>query len=140
MSLFKTAVPVDIEAIKKLLPKEHSIDAVKFDPTTNAVELHWHARYVQTPHTFATEWPLALLQARKLPPTAKEVDRDAILKAKEAALKADQKLKAVPQPKPVVPPITPAAHTPKPKRVKPQKTTKDNKVVDNPVANSDKKL
>jgi hypothetical protein len=70
MSLFKTIIPVDLEAIKKLLPKESSIDSVKFDPATNSVELHWHARYVTTPHTFATEWPVEMLKHKEFPATA----------------------------------------------------------------------
>jgi hypothetical protein len=68
VSLFKTIIPVDLEAIKKLLPKESSVDSVKFDPATNAVELHWHARYVSVPPQRLSPRQKPICQRRLLSP------------------------------------------------------------------------
>lgn len=76
MSLFKTAIPLDLEAIRKLLPKDHSIEAVRFDGANNQVEVFWHCGSLNTPFTYATDFPVEDLKAKKLPAKTEFVERN----------------------------------------------------------------
>jgi len=62
MSKFKTAIPVDVEAVKKLLPAGSFIHGVEWNKDTSSVELTWEHDKVVTPFSFAADLPLAVLK------------------------------------------------------------------------------
>lgn len=67
MSAFLTKIPIDLEAIKKLLPANHYIEGITFNKDTNEVELTWSHHLFVTPFTFAQEYPISLLSEGKTP-------------------------------------------------------------------------
>jgi len=71
MSAFKTSLPVDLEAVKRLLPKDHHIEKIVLDPANSRIDVIWHTSAIETPYTFPVEFPVADLEAKKLPAQAK---------------------------------------------------------------------
>lgn len=67
MSRFLTTIDVDVQAVLEVLPpRAHPLD-VRFNPETCQVEIEWDDDDLVTPWSFAHEYPLELLRARKLP-------------------------------------------------------------------------
>lgn len=75
MSFFKTTIPIDIEAIKALLPKDHSVEKIEFDARACRLDLFWHSSVLVSPFTFAVEFPVDALKAHKLPDNVTHVPR-----------------------------------------------------------------
>lgn len=73
MSNFITRIPVNLEAVTKLLPKGSHVYAV--DLAGDSIELRWCNDDVETGYTFFLDWPLDLLKKRKLPKGATEKER-----------------------------------------------------------------
>jgi hypothetical protein len=67
MSSFKTVIPVNTEAVKKLLPPGSFVEKVDFDPQTGELSLHWHHQRLTTPYTFPLDFSLAQLENHELP-------------------------------------------------------------------------
>lgn len=86
MSDFTTVIPVDIEAVKKLLPADSDILGIEWIKASNSVELKWGNRNLVTPFSFALEFPLEQLKSGKVPFGVK--NRGEISVAPEPAKKA----------------------------------------------------
>lgn len=67
MSAFLTEIPVDIEAVKRLLPKESYIDGVAWNKDTQKVELTWSNRKLHTPYNIPTPFPVQDMHDHRLP-------------------------------------------------------------------------
>lgn len=65
MSNFVTRIAVDVEAVRKLLPKGSFVAAVEFNG--QEVEVRWAHDHLVSPYTFAVEYPLEELKQRRLP-------------------------------------------------------------------------
>lgn len=63
MSKFKTTIPVDVEAVRRLLPPGSYVDDVVFDDAGEQVELHWQHDAFKTPFDHAVEFSVDRLQA-----------------------------------------------------------------------------
>lgn len=75
MSKFKTTIPVDVAAVKKLLPAGAFFDGVSFDDETNSVEVRWQHDPFKTPFDHAIEFPIEHLQAGEVPSFVKAEKR-----------------------------------------------------------------
>ncbi len=65
---FFTPVPVDLAAIKKLLPPDAYVDPVpKWNKEANRVEVHWSSSEFHSPYSFPHEFTTDMLKARSLP-------------------------------------------------------------------------
>ncbi len=68
MSNFFTPIPVDLAAIKKLLPPDAYVDPVlRWNKDANRVEIHWSSSLLKSPYSFAHEFTTVMLKARSLP-------------------------------------------------------------------------
>lgn len=72
MSAFVTKLPVDLEAVKKLLPSGSDVESVSLNNETKEVELRWSNDSLTTGYTVHLDWPLALLQEGKRPDFVKD--------------------------------------------------------------------
>lgn len=68
MSRFKTAIPVDVEAVKRMLPPGTYFHGVTWDPATQTLALEWEHDKVTSPYTFAADFPLAALEGKEQQP------------------------------------------------------------------------
>lgn len=86
MSTFKTSIPVDLAAVKKLLPPMSHVESITLDVTQDppAVILQWSNQRCRTPYSVALDWPLSDLQAQKEPALVKVEDWPPKLVAKPA--------------------------------------------------------
>lgn len=71
MSKFVTRIPVDVDAVKRLLPKRSYVTCVGLHPDKDAVEVFWDDDDFETGYTFPVEFSTELLEARKLPDKVK---------------------------------------------------------------------
>lgn len=62
MSKFITSIPVDVEAIKAILPDRSYVHGATFNPQEGRVELVWEHDDYRTPYTFPVELPLSVLE------------------------------------------------------------------------------
>lgn len=67
MSHFSTKIPVDLDAVKKLLPLESHIEAVRWNHDKKELELRWYNERLQSPYTYHQEFPVEMLKAKDLP-------------------------------------------------------------------------
>lgn len=67
MSAFKTCIPVDVDGVRKLLPKESFVESVDWNPLTQQVEVTWSNRNCVTPWSVPIEFPIQMLQDKALP-------------------------------------------------------------------------
>lgn len=74
MSQFLTEIAVDVERVKRLLPRESFVESVTWNATTQAVEVVWSNRNCVTPYTVATPFSVQMLQDQQLPKCAKLVE------------------------------------------------------------------
>jgi hypothetical protein len=65
MSTFRTHIPIDIEAVMKLLPEGSLITGIS--PTKEGVELKWQNSRLVSPFTFELTFSLEQLRAKELP-------------------------------------------------------------------------
>lgn len=70
MSNFVTVIPVDVEAVRKLLPAGSHVESAEWNGT--AVELKWSHHKIETAFTFHLEFPMEHLKAQRLPEGAHE--------------------------------------------------------------------
>lgn len=75
MSKFKTAIAVDVEAVKKLLPQGSYVHGVDWNRETQSVELTWEHDGVITPYSFAADFPLAAMKGQEPLPAFIKVKR-----------------------------------------------------------------
>ncbi len=66
MSKFKTCIPVDVDAIKALLPSNSFIHGVTWNPEASQVELQWENDRLKTPYTFSVDFPIESLKAKQV--------------------------------------------------------------------------
>ncbi len=65
---FYTPIPVDLAAIKKLLPPDAYVDPVlRWNKDANRVEVHWSSSLMKSPYSFAHEFTVDMLLGRELP-------------------------------------------------------------------------
>lgn len=65
---FFTPVPVDLAAIKNLLPPDAYVDPVlKWNKEANRVEVHWSSNQFKSPYSFPHEFTVDMLLGRELP-------------------------------------------------------------------------
>jgi len=62
---------VDLEAVKRLLPKDHHIEKIVLDPANSRIDVLWHTSAIETPYTFPVDFTLADLEVMELPAQAK---------------------------------------------------------------------
>lgn len=62
MSKFKTAIAVDVESVKGLLPKGSFLHGVEWNKDNSSVELTWEHDALKTKYSFASDYPLAKLR------------------------------------------------------------------------------
>ena len=67
MSAFTTEIPVDIEGVKRLLPKDSYIESVTWNKDTQRMELVWSNHKLRTPYNIPTPFPVQDLHDKKLP-------------------------------------------------------------------------
>lgn len=67
MSKFKTSIPVDVDAIKKLLPEGAYVHGVEWDEEQKDVNVLWEHDAFKTPVDFPVEFPRVNLEEQKLP-------------------------------------------------------------------------
>lgn len=71
MSEFATAIPVDVEGVKKLLPTGSFIEGVEWDKDKQEVVLRWSNHKLRTPYNIPTPFPVDILKAQELPKCVK---------------------------------------------------------------------
>jgi hypothetical protein len=117
MSRFHTPIPVDLEAIKKLLPQRgvhvHGVVVTQAkDHKDVKVVIDWECSELRTGFTFPVEFSVADLQAKKLPKGVTFLtDKAPVAKAPAAKV---QQTAPTPQQKPATAPA-PKVKTPKAK-------------------------
>lgn len=74
MSSFITPIPIDLAAIKKLLPTNSDILGVEWNAAKSRMELRWSNDRLKTPFTFHHEFPLTLLKKKSLPANTELLD------------------------------------------------------------------
>lgn len=67
MSKFRTAIPVDVAAVKALLPPDSTIERVTYDPAISCVVLDWEHGRLETMLKFNVDFPQELLRAKQVP-------------------------------------------------------------------------
>ena len=67
MSKFKTSIPVDVEAIKKLLPAGAFLHGVEWDEEQKDVNIIWEHEGLVTGRDYPLEFPRENLEKQKLP-------------------------------------------------------------------------
>ena len=67
MSQFITRIPVNLDAVKKLLPKRSDLQSVTLSEDGQNVEVIWSNDDMHSGRTFAFEWPMANLERKKCP-------------------------------------------------------------------------
>ena len=70
MSQFSTKIPIDVEAVKRMLPAKSDVQDVTLGQEADGsffVVLEWSNDWMRTPFTFAYEWPLDQLRAKEIP-------------------------------------------------------------------------
>jgi hypothetical protein len=75
MSAFKTTIPVDIDSVKRLFPKDHTVEKVVFDQAASQIVVIWQTSAIETPYTFPLDFTMPDLEAKKLPKHAKLSER-----------------------------------------------------------------
>ncbi len=70
MSSFKTLVPVDLEEVKSLLPPDAVVEKVVWNAEASGMDVHWQSGTIDTPFTFALDFPLSDLKKQNLPEKA----------------------------------------------------------------------
>jgi len=75
VSAFRTVLPVDLDSVKRLLPKDHTIEKVVFDQAASQIVVIWQTSAIDTPYTFPLDFTAADLEAKKLPQHAKLAER-----------------------------------------------------------------
>lgn len=65
MSKFKTAIPVDVEAVKQLLPAGSFIHGVEWNKDNSSVELTWEHDQFRTKYSFAVDRTIDQLRAER---------------------------------------------------------------------------
>jgi hypothetical protein len=87
MSRFHTSIPVDVEAVKKLLPQRgvhvHGVVINSDDPKQLEVVVDWECDNLRTPYSFPVEFPIQELKEHKLPKGVTFVDAKAPAKTAE---------------------------------------------------------
>ena len=73
MSSFKTIVPVDLDKITASLPNGSTVERFEWNARTQTLEMFWHNGKCLTKYTFATEWPMDLLEKQKMPAGVEEL-------------------------------------------------------------------
>lgn len=74
MSTFRTPLPVDIDAVKAMLPKGASVEKIDWDPQLQILSMIWHHQRIATPYTFPVEFTIEQLESGKLPYKAQETE------------------------------------------------------------------
>lgn len=85
MSKFVTAITVDVEAVRKLLPENAYVERVLWNGREQQLEIFWDHPPFHTGRDFAIDFPASDLKAKKL---AKGVAKK---KAPGPIMKADNK-------------------------------------------------
>lgn len=67
MSQFLTPIPVDLDGVKRLLPQQHFIEAVNWNPIMQTVDLVWSSPGITTPFSTPQLFPIQHLHDRTLP-------------------------------------------------------------------------
>ena len=67
MSTFKTNIPVDVDGVRRLLPKDSFVESVEWNPLTQQVEVIWSNRNCVTPFSVPVEWTVQMLHDKALP-------------------------------------------------------------------------
>ncbi len=67
MSSFVTSIPVDVAAVKRLLPARHFLEAVTFDPIKQSVDVVWSSPDLVTPFSTPQPFPVQALHDQALP-------------------------------------------------------------------------
>jgi hypothetical protein len=67
MSKFVTSLPLDIEAIKELLPAGSDFSSVEWNKAESRLDFFWEHDKLKTPFTFAHPVSLEALQCEELP-------------------------------------------------------------------------
>ena len=67
MSQFKTILPVNVDEVLRLLPKDSFIESVTWEATAQTVEVVWSNRNLHTKLTVPTDFPLQMLHDRSTP-------------------------------------------------------------------------
>jgi len=75
VSAFRTVLPVDLDAVKRLLPKDHTVEKVVFDHAASQIVVIWQTSAIETPYTFPLDFTVPDLEAKKLPKHAKLAER-----------------------------------------------------------------
>jgi hypothetical protein len=75
VSAFRTVLPVDLDAVKRLLPKDHTVEKVVFDQAASQIVVIWQTSAIETPYTFPLDFTMPDLEAKKLPQHAKLSER-----------------------------------------------------------------
>ena len=68
MSQFITKLPVNLDAVKKLLPKRSDLLSVTLSENGSEVEIRWSNDDMHSGRTFDFDWPMAFLEKKKCPP------------------------------------------------------------------------
>lgn len=67
MSKFKSVIPVDVLAVKDLLPEGHHLNRIVYDPGQSRVEVHWEHDKFRTKFDFEIEFPIENLKELTVP-------------------------------------------------------------------------
>lgn len=67
MSKFFTPIKVDIDAVKKLLPKDVYIDEVRWNARSGQVEIYWDHQPFHSGTDYPIEFKAEQLKAKQLP-------------------------------------------------------------------------
>lgn len=67
MSQFLTAIAVDLERVKLLLPKQHFLESVTWNPIMHTVDLVWSSPGLVTPFSTPQFFPVQNLHDQTLP-------------------------------------------------------------------------
>jgi hypothetical protein len=71
MSTFSTAIPVDVEAVKRLLPANSFIEGINWNKDLQQVELVWSNSRLVTPFNTATPFTVQQLHDKEIPKAAR---------------------------------------------------------------------
>lgn len=78
MSLFKTAIPVDLTAFHDAMPRRSFVHKVEYNHDLGQVEITWETDLYKTPLSVPIDFPLNNLKHKNLPAMVKRTSSQAI--------------------------------------------------------------
>jgi hypothetical protein len=71
VSQFVTEIAVDVDGVRRLLPRESFVESVTWNEITQRVEVVWSNRNCVTPYSIATPFTVQMLHDKEIPACAK---------------------------------------------------------------------